>query len=197
MYEKAAKRITNYFINKSIIKDESREIYEYGYELTLSLSVYILIMFAISLVSKSLVESLLFFGGFYLYRKIAGGYHADTYLKCHILFAANQLLFLFVLYIYPMRYRYVLILSSCVICTVITTIFAPVDHANKPFDDKEFHKYKKRSVLFCAALIPLIVAVMFLDKNNVYCFCFDIGVLSANMSLLYAYVERRIKNERV
>lgn len=35
LYEKAAKKITDFFINKSVIKDTDREIYEYGYELIL------------------------------------------------------------------------------------------------------------------------------------------------------------------
>ena len=114
-------------------------------------------MLAISLVFKSLLESLLFFGGFYLYRKIAGGYHADTYLKCHIIFAVNQILFIIILYMYPTTYRYFLVMSVCVICTVVTILFAPIDHANKPFDSKEICKYKKLSILFCGVLIPAIL----------------------------------------
>lgn len=197
LYEKAAKKITDFFIKKSVIKDSDREVYEYGYELILSQSIYIIIMIAISVIFHALVESLIFFIGFYIYRKIAGGYHANTYLKCHILFAVNQLLFLTVLHLYPASYRYVLILAICIIAVVITFFAAPIDHPNKPFDKKEFQKYKKLSRFFCIALIPFVVIVMCLDKNNIYCFCFSIGILSANMSLLYAYIERRLRNEKV
>lgn len=197
LYEKAAKKITEFFINKSVIKDTDREIYQYGYELILSQSVYIIIMIAISVIFHALVESLLFFIGFYIYRKIAGGYHANTYLKCHILFAMNQLLFLLVLYTYPASYRYVFIVAICIIALIITFFVAPIDHPNKPFDNKEFKKYKMLSRLFCIALIPLVVIVICLDKNNVFCFCFSFGILSANVSLLYAYIERRLRNEKV
>lgn len=197
MYAKFAKKITNFFINKSIIDTNDREIYEYGYELILSLSMYILIMLTISLIFNSLIESILFFVGFYLYRKIAGGYHADTYLKCHILFGINQMLFIFTLYMYPSAYRYITIVSVCIINIVITIFAAPIDHPNKPFDVKEFNKYNKLSAVFSILLIPVVLIVMLLDKNNVYCFCFSIGVLSANMSLLYAFVERRSQNEKI
>lgn len=44
MYEKIAKKITDSFIRKNIIKKEDKEIYEYSYEVLISQTVYFFIM---------------------------------------------------------------------------------------------------------------------------------------------------------
>ena len=101
MYEKMAKKVTNLFISKGIINSSDRELYEYSYEVTFLQIAYIIIMIIISLIFGAFYESLAFFVGFSLYRKICGGYHAKTYTRCHFLFAANQTLFLLSLILMP------------------------------------------------------------------------------------------------
>lgn len=194
LYKKTAKTITNFFINHSIVKESDRNVYEYGYEVFLSQFVYILIMIIISLIFKALIESMVFFLGFYLYRKFSGGYHADTYFKCHILFAINQTVFLCLLNFYPLLCRYLFVIFASIVTSVITFLLSPVDHPNKLFDESEFKKYKKQSRLFCVLFILITLIFMIVAGNNKYYFCFSVGVLSASISLLYAYIERRAKN---
>lgn len=194
MYETLAMRLTEFFINKNIIKNEDRDIYAYGYEVLISQIVYIVIMLIISLFFGAVFESILFFIGFYLFRKIAGGYHASTYIKCHLIFAINQLLFLLLLIFYPNKYIYIFILVAAIITFVITFICAPLDHPNKKFEPKEFKRYKRLSRGFSVLFMLLVTAICFLDKNNTSFFCFSVGTLSASISLMYAFIERRLRN---
>ena len=129
---------------------------------------------------------LFFFIGFYIYRKISGGYHAETYAKCHLLFGFNQILFLLLLFYIPVIYRYIIFFIIIFISIIITFFMAPIDHPNKQFDSKEYHKYKKMSRLLAFLLIPFGITVYLLDKNNTFCFCFGIGIFSASVSLLYS-----------
>ena len=92
MYAKLAIAITNFFILHQVIPEEEKDNYAFGYEVMISESFYILIMLIISVITGSLIESLLFFIGFFVFRKLAGGYHASTYLKCHIIYAINQII---------------------------------------------------------------------------------------------------------
>ena len=104
MYKKIAKIITDSFILKGIIKKEDKEIYEYSYEVLISQAVYIFIMLFISILFKAFFETLVFFIGFYICRSLTGGYHASNYIKCHLLFALNQIAFLLLLQLMSNRY---------------------------------------------------------------------------------------------
>lgn len=197
MYHRFAQNITSHLIKKTIIKKTDEDIYVYGFEMLLSQMVYISIMIIIAVLANAFIETIAFFIGFYLYRKVAGGYHANTYIKCHLLFAATQALFLIALHSFPTYYRFTFIACVLLICIIITFMFAPIDHPNKPFDYKEYLKYKKQSRLFCVLFFVFIVMFFFLEKNNVFLFSSAFGVLSANISLLYAFIERRLKHEKV
>lgn len=196
MYQAVAKKIVNFLVRKEIIKEEEKEIYTYGYEVVIAQSVYILLMIVIACVCSSLIETILFFIGFYVYRSVAGGYHAKTYLKCHMIFALNQILFTIMLHSFLDDRRYVFILLTCVAVITITLICAPIDHPNKPFTSKEKRKFRKWSHSVSIAFVTLMIIAMFVDGNNVYGFCISAGVCSASLSLLYAYIERRVLNAK-
>ena len=61
MYEFLSKNITKFFIDKKIIDKSKHEIYEYGFELIFSQTVYILIMIFISVLLNCIIESIVFF----------------------------------------------------------------------------------------------------------------------------------------
>lgn len=196
MYQAVAKKIVNFLVRKAIIKEEGKEIYTYGYEVVIAQSVYILLMILIACVCSSLVETILFFIGFYVYRSVAGGYHANTYLKCHIIFALNQILFTIMLHSFLDDRRYVFVTATCVVVIAITLICAPIDHPNKPFTSKEKRKFRKWSRIVSAFFVALMIVAVLFDRNNVYCFCISAGVCSASLSLLCAYIERRVLNAK-
>ena len=101
MYAQLAKRITNVFVNKGSIKNADFDVYAYGFQIMLSSISYALIFILISIVTNTLFESLIFFVGFYVVRSFCGGYHASTYLRCHILFAVNHLVFIGLIRYFP------------------------------------------------------------------------------------------------
>ena len=151
-------------------------------------------MLIISIVFGAVFESIVFFIGFYFFRNIAGGYHASTYIKCHLIFGINHLLFLLLIIFYPNKYIFVFNLIATSITSVITFICAPVDHPNKKFGLREFKRYKRLSRGFSMLLMLLVSAICFLDNNNTSFFCFSVGTLSASISLMYAFIERRLCN---
>ena len=196
LYQKLALKITDRFIQKNVISKDDREVYSYGYEILLSSVVYIGIMLAISIAFGEFFTSLIFFIGFYIYRKVAGGYHADTYFKCHLLFALNQLLFIVIIKFVHIPDFIIFNTSAAVIVCLITFLLAPIDNENKPFTENECIRYRRLSRVYTLLLLPVIVGMSFLPDVGRFVFCFCIGLLSANISLLYAYCERRVKNEK-
>lgn len=196
MYKKLSQKITNHFINKQIISKDDREIYEYSYEVLLAESVYIFIMIVIGLLFHAFIASLFFFIGFYLCRKVSGGYHASTYTKCHILFAMNHILFIGLSKFIPQNLYWIITLVFVGISIVLIYFLAPIDHPNKPFDEHEHKKYKRQSRVFILITLLATVVLYMVERNNPYYFYVSIGIFSASMSLLYSFFERRKKHEK-
>lgn len=190
MYETLSKRITSFFIQKGMIPQEKQEIYEYSYEVLLSECAYTLLMLAIALISKTLIPSLCFFLGFLICRKVAGGYHASTYTKCHLLFIANQILFILLVYFVPPPTRWLFTLGMLLAALPLIYTLAPMDHPNKPFDRREYQKYKKQSRILVFLLVIISGIVLSINKNTYIYFCFSFGIFSASVSLLLSFIER-------
>ena len=93
MYKKISKAIADIFLNKKILSEDKYALFKYGCELIISNIVYTLIFLIMSMLTNTLVPSLLFYAGFLITRKFCGGYHASSYIRCHLLFAFTHFLF--------------------------------------------------------------------------------------------------------
>lgn len=191
MYHLVAVKITDHFIKKKIVDAQKKDIYYYGFEVLISSAMYFLIFLGIALISQSLVASVFFWLGLFIVRKVAGGHHAGSYQKCHILFAANHILFVILLKLLDQSIYYVSILAILSLCILCIVCFAPVDHKNKPFIKNEYKRYKRFSIIYSIVLVAIVVAFAIkLLKVNTFAFGFSIGTLSATISLLCAKIIR-------
>ena len=66
MYNKLAESITNFFIGRNIINTNEQEIYIYSFEVLISDLIYMFIALLTSLISKSILETIIFLIGFFL-----------------------------------------------------------------------------------------------------------------------------------
>ena len=202
MYVQLAKRITNAFVNKGSIKNADFDVYAYGFQILLSSISYALIFILISIVTNTLLESLFFFLGFYVVRSFCGGYHASTYLRCHILFAVNHLVFIGLIRYFPSSLLDIAIIAIYIFCCISILSFAPVDHKSKRFIKNEYKTFRKKSVIYSVVLILLLCLVVFgILPSNHFLLSHSIGTLSATVSLIVAkiinYKERKKENEEV
>lgn len=184
MYQKLSYRITDSLIEKNIVADEDKIIYQYSIEVFLSDILYLLIAFFTALITQSLAASIAFFIGFFSLRKFSGGYHAKTYLRCHFLFWINQVLMILLYNFLSPQYNK--ILSFVFIAASITSVlvFAPVANENKPFSDKEKSQYTwmSRTVIIFDAII--VTALSFTDVNFKYICMYAFGAFSVSVSLI-------------
>ena len=90
--------------SEAIECDENNlDIYKYGIEITLSTILNILIILILSLIYGSFFTGIIFLLVFIPLRKFTGGYHADTYMKCNIVFA---ILYTSVFWLTKILYKY-------------------------------------------------------------------------------------------
>ena len=191
MYSKLAQSITENYIQKGIISEENRAVYRYGFEVLCSTIVYTLIFIIIAALSGLILPSLFFLLGFFIVRKLCGGYHAKTYLKCHLLFALNHLAFITLLKYVPIAKNPIFLSTSLLLCSTMIFIFAPVDHPNKPFKGNEYKKFRIKSRLYCIIVVSVaVINYLYSIPYNTVLSSYMFGTVSATISLLSAKIQK-------
>ena len=79
------RKITNLMISKCIISDDEIETFQYGVEIAFIKMIHTLTIFMIGLLSRKLIEMILFVAIFSLLRSCINGYHSKTKMGCLII----------------------------------------------------------------------------------------------------------------
>lgn len=194
MYSKGARYITNHFIKQGKISEEKANVYAYGFEILISTIIYTIIFLITATISGTLLESFLFWIGFFIVRTIAGGYHAKSYISCHILFMLNHIAFIAIVKLTPSSAIMFLALVFMLISTIILFIFAPVDHPNKRFTENEQKRFRISSLLYALLiLLVMVLAFMFQFHSTIPFFSYTIGTFSATTSIMASKIIRQSK----
>ena len=144
MIKKISEKILNYLIIKKVISDkkEDTDYYKYGIEITVSSLLNVLLIMLIGSVLGNFIESIIFLALFIPIRQFTGGFHANTYFKCNLIFCLS---FIIAIIIYKLTNAtltsYVSILIT--FTSVLLMLFrCPIEHKNKPIPKKRriFHK---------------------------------------------------------
>lgn len=133
MIEKLSTSITNFFIDQDIIDPAEEAVYKYGTEVTISTLLGYFLIISTGIVLGRFFDSLLFLACFVSIRLFAGGYHADTYVKCNSTFVG---VFLF----YSLAQRIIPDETELYICIPLL-IISLVIHSH--VDDYRKNKNKK------------------------------------------------------
>lgn len=153
--EKVAKSLTDYIIGKGMIENEDREIYEYGFQITTEVGLFILFCLVTTLYLHMYIEAIMFFVIFAPLRSYAGGLHLEKYHSCLILscltFCGVLLIVKYIQVSFYFSFIVLLILEYWVFCLY------PVENLNRKVDDEENRYFKKKLVAFL--LLDLLIAI--------------------------------------
>lgn len=87
MLESVAYRIVNTQIRKGLLKEEDRNIYQYGYQMLMEYCINIATSITIAAFFHAYIVVLVFSLAYFLLRGYAGGYHAKTSIGCFLMSA--------------------------------------------------------------------------------------------------------------
>ncbi len=184
-----AEIITDFFIRYDAADKDNREVYKYGNEIIISTALDFLILFAFAIVFHDFATVFLFWIVFFILRKFGGGYHADTYLKCKIIFSLNILIVLILVdcinYVYNF---YVLVLLTMFSCLVIFFL-APIENENKPMTKSKIKSNAHKSKI-CSVLITVLSGALFYPFRNIS-FTLVLAHFSVSAAMLYAYMKNK------
>lgn len=82
---KVAKLLTDYVIKKSMVDEADREVYEYGFVITLEVGLFLVASLFIALKLDMVLEGIFFFVIFSPLRSYAGGLHLEKFWICFVL----------------------------------------------------------------------------------------------------------------
>lgn len=189
MIAKLSRIIADFFIRQKVVPEEHREVYEYGFELSISSVIGILIILAIGLVSRRFWESIVFYIVFCFTRLFTGGYHAPNHILCKVTFAGALLAVLaadWLLNEIESYYWFVLHFYSL----IIVCQFAPIENPNKEMTDRQKVKCKVISIVAMAVWLAVMFLFRYLNSELDHIVALTLFCV-ANLMLLGNHKERR------
>lgn len=198
MIKKLAKRITINFINNNILDASERDIYEYCFEATIVSGASYIILLVLSIIFNEFICSIIFVFSFTLFRKICGGYHANSYSKCGIMSLGSYLLLIILIKTIPFIFNISSILL--VLGALIIIILSPIENKNKPFTKRQYKLFKTISNGLASFFIIIFVILDLCGFHNIvinkYCFSCCYGIDLVALALLMSKIERRLHNAK-
>lgn len=155
MAARIAEHITQKLIMVSIIEEDDRELYCYGFFLLTTRLFFFLVTAATGLIAGVLLESILFYTVFMLLRTYAGGVHAKTETACTILTTLTLAVSVFGIKAMELTNSDIisgLMLSEGSLCIFM---FSPLDTKDKPLTNQEKSYYRT----ICYILISLCIVI--------------------------------------
>lgn len=162
MFSDLSLLLCEYLISHNRLKKDEKELYTYGIYLVIANIFFLLLVLFFGLLFKCLIKTLVFYISFRIIRSFAGGYHADTEMRCEIL---TTLSFAATSYLISIPEN-LFIQSTALICAffsvVVIAVFAPLDTPAKPLDDDEKRKYRRISLIILSVIVSVILVSLLL-----------------------------------
>ena len=167
------KSISLFLCRKNIIAEEEIDIYQYGFEAVLSTVLGFITTLFIGLVFNMVFFSVIYYGIFVTVRQLTGGYHANSYLKCNILFSLVTFFVLGITKLICISHMYSLLMHLLIfiIAAICIWRFSPVENLNKPLTFKQKDRNHKASMI--------ILSVLYILSSVLYAFKTEFAVLIA------------------
>lgn len=172
MIIKCANKMTEWLVQRQVIEDSDRELYEYATISLLTTLFPFMLTIIIGLLMKRLVESMVIIIPFMLIRKFSGGFHAKRMLTCLI---SSTILLTTFIYL-SMYIHYGAVSSIWLIVSIFVLIVnSPIESENYRLEAEEKHFYKLVVIGMSIAFLAVYVILGIYGYGN-YGVCISLGV---------------------
>lgn len=184
--------IANTLWTQGIIQEEDIDTCRYGLDMFILSSLEIASILIIAGFVGNCVKTVLFFMSFIPLRIYAGGYHADTKLRCYLISLGAYGVFSVMLNIIPRELYSVVNVSVAILSLIIILITAPVIHANKTVNDVERKYYRKFSIWICSTETTIILLLATIFPKSPYIISLVIGQATVIVSIIAAVIKAKL-----
>ncbi len=183
-----SEKLTDKLVNSQIINDEEKDLYYYGFKQGFLLLLNMVTVIIIGIIFNMVWQSVVFMISYSLLRVYAGGYHANTQLRCYLFFIGMITAVLWLMKFIPWNSFICLMITA--VSSMVILLMAPVEDTNKPLDQKEKEIFKKQTNIVLAILIGFVLFFWLMGGRQVpICIVMAIWMVSAMLVL------GRIKNK--
>lgn len=187
MIEKKAEYFTEKLVSKALIKNEDKEVYQYGIEVLISTAINIVLLLVIGITTRTVLLSICYFLILLTVRTLTGGYHATSHIKCKILSC-----FTYITIVYCMeKVTYLENLSNQVILLGVAGIIMLIDFfipITKEISGKKWNQLRKQIILREAIWIIVVLGVS--DKKM------KGGIFLSFVTIFVFMIIGKIENEK-
>lgn len=180
-----------------VINQEEIETCRYGIEIFITSVFELLSVLTISLFCRNFINTVIFFSAFIPLRIYAGGYHADTRLKCYLILLLVYATFSFLIKHITKRYILPLEFFSVLLTAFMILLFSPIINDKKNINEVETVFYKKVSVKIMIIEILIILSGMFIKSISEYILSFSLGQLAVSLSMIAAFVKTKLEGGKI
>lgn len=177
---------------QGIIQEDDIDKCKYGIDLFVSSFLEIFSILAIAAVLGNFIETILLFVFFIPLRIYAGGYHADTKLKCYLISLVMYGFSYAIAKIVPSELFALINVVGTVFSLIIILIKAPIIHTNKTVNDIERKNYRKISIQICLIETTIILLFTMAIPQNLIVTYLMVGQASVAISMLAAIAKKHI-----
>lgn len=181
--------ISDTLCSHKIIKYEEIDIFKYGLQCFTISVLEILSILVISLFVGNFLYTVIFFLAFIPLRMYAGGYHADTKLKCYIVLLIVYITFSVLMNFITYDIITIVIPSSAIITILTILKYSPIINKKKKVNSIEKNNYRKISIVILFAELIIIFSLSFVFTNSKYILSFSLGQSAVSLSMLMALVK--------
>lgn len=171
MTNKISSKIVEILIKHSLVENEDKELYSYGFFILLSQILYFIIVTTIGVLFNIILESVIFYVAFLFIRRYAGGYHAATETRCEILSTLSIIASIGIIKLSKIYDFKTTLLIITLISMVIIFILCPLDTPEKPLIEKEFKYFRKISWIILLVISIAIIVSYFFKFNLLFAPC--------------------------
>ena len=159
--------LTQSFINRDMIAEEEREIYEYGFDITIYTIWSTAALLLLGLLLRQFFPALILVFGFYTFQTTGGGYHAKTHLRCFLTMVSGLLVGLSSVFI---KDRLVLLWSLLSIGALLLLLVPLVLHPNKSYLEAERKRLTIKSIAVTLSVLVCAVVLNSFWSRMLYAF---------------------------
>lgn len=188
--EKLSCAAASVLLENGFIESDKYDACKYGMKNFFTAVGELMFVIALSILFRNFTAAIIWLAAFAPLRIYGGGYHADTKLRCFMIFIGVYIIFSIVISTVRINTAAALIISvGTVICMCL---FAPLRHKNKHLNNREITAFRKIavSISLIECVIVLILIFRFEISSNIYAFL--LGMLTASLSLICGKIKNII-----
>lgn len=188
MLENLSLKISQKMIKYDIISEADEEVYSYGIYQFIMLLLNLVTSFLLGLLFQLLIPCIVLNISYILIRINAGGYHADSPLKCYV----NSTIIIAVLLaiIKWILFHPIILVVIFTVASIVIWFTAPVETENNPLDETEINVYRKRSRFILLMEIIIFIALI-ICKQYLFAEIIALGISTESVMLLMGLAKNR------